>query len=251
MSANGFRFTSDLPTDTRKWLIWFFLKTNLVIFALFLMVESLITSSVLLGVIATLLLCIGGLLVYRDIQSDPFHILKMLKVQAILWWRLSGPVISRKPYKNHFPEGYLLQQHDLVRTINVKQKDLDQGAVLMVKVKIAQICPECGGKRTKPITVQVECSHCQNGRQLYSINSMVIPIPCNHCQGIGWRPVHPCPRCKGKGSVWKHQKIRVQIPPSTSAGSKLRIPVLGKVDPKTLEQGDLHLKLRKKMLNLF
>lgn len=250
MATNRFPFTNEFPAESRKWLIWFFLKTNLVIIALFLFVEAIISASILLGVIALILLGIGGMLVYRDIQSDPFNILKLLKIQTILWWRLAGPVISRKPYYYHFPEGYLLQKQDIVRTISLQQVDLDQGVTLMVNVKIAQLCPECGGKRNKPMTVQVECSRCQNGRQLYSLESMIIPVPCNHCLGIGWSPVHPCPVCRGKGSVWKYQKIRVQIPPSASIGSRLRIPALGKVDPKTLQQGDLYLKLRKKLFNL-
>ncbi len=242
--------TNEISDEARKWMIWFFLKTNLVIIALFLLFNGLIGQLILLIMIALVLLIVGGVLVYRDIKTDPYQMLKLMKIQILLWWRLRGPLISRKPFFYHFPEGSQFQQHHLVRTVSVRQKDLTQGASILTTVKTAQLCSECSGKRSKPMTVQIECPHCQNGRQMYPLAAIFIPIPCKHCLGVGWIPVNPCPVCQGRGSVWRKQKIRTQIPEYSSPGTKLRIPALGKVDPKTLQQGDLFLKLRKKLFDI-
>ncbi len=243
-------FSEEISDETRNWLIWFFLKTNLVIFGLFFLFNGVIYQSLVILMIALALFLIGGGLVYRDIQSDPYQILRLLTIQTLLWWRLRGPFIQRKPFFYHFPEGNQLQQPDLIQTVSVTQKELKEGGNKLITPRTAQICPECGGKRSKPMTVQIECSHCQNGREIRPLGSTFIPIPCKYCLGVGWIPVHPCSVCRGKGSVWGRQRIRIQIPPHTSAGTKLRIPTLGKVNPKTLQQGDLFLQLRKKLFNI-
>jgi DnaJ-class molecular chaperone len=201
-------------------------------------------------IIGSILLIVGGILTYRDIKSDPYQLLRLFKIQTILWWRLRGPLIARKPYIYYFPEGRYLQQQDVVQTISVSKKNLEEGIRLTVKVKVIQLCPECGGKRNKPLTVQIECSHCQNGRQIHSYASNVIPIPCNHCLGTGWAPIDPCPTCHGTGAIWQKQRIRVQVPPYSKPGTKLRIPALGKIDPMNLRAGDLLIKLRRKIFNL-
>ncbi|UCG04541.1 MAG: hypothetical protein JSW11_11265 [Candidatus Heimdallarchaeota archaeon] len=243
-------FSEEISDEARKWIIWFFLKTNLVIFGFFFLLNAFIYQSLLTLIIASALLLIGGILVYRDIQSDPYQILRLLKIQILVWWRLRGPFIQRKPFFYHFPEGNQLQQQDLICSISVSQKELLEGVSKIISTKIAQICPECGGKRSESMTVQIECSHCQNGRVMHPLGTILIPVPCKNCLGVGWTPVKPCSVCRGKGSVWGKQKIRVQIPPNSSAGTKLRIPALGRVDPKTLQQGDLFLKLRKKLFNI-
>lgn len=239
-------YIDEISDEARKWMIWFLLKTNLIIIGLFLLFNGFINEDIFILMVALVLFCVGGILAYRDIRNDPYQMLKLLKIQTLLWWRLRGPLISRKPFFYHFPEGNQLQQQHIVRSISVQQKDLIMGAKMLITVKIAQLCPECSGKRSKPMTVQVECSHCQNGRQMHSLGAMTIPIPCNHCLGIGWIPVHPCPVCRGEGIVWRKQTIRVQIPSYSSVGTRLRIPTLGRINPKTLQQGDLFLKIRKK-----
>lgn len=243
-------FLEEINPKARKWIILFFLKTNLVIFSLFFLFNGFLYQSTITLIIAVPLFFIGIILVYLDIQSDPYQILRLFKIQMILWWRLQGPFIRRKPFYYHFPEGSQLQQQHLTRTVSITQKELTEGVTKVITAKIAQLCPECGGKRSKPMTVQIECSQCKNGRQFHPLGSISIPIPCKYCLGVGWSPIHPCSRCGGDGSVWGKQRIRVQIPPHTLPGTKLRIPSLGKINPKTLYQGDLYLKLRKKLFNI-
>ena len=243
-------FSEEISDEARKWMIWFFLKANVFIFGLFFLFNGFMYQSTLTLIIALPLLVIGVVLVYRDIQSDPYQILRLFKIQILLWWRLQGPFIRRKPFFYHFPEGNQLQVKHLIRTVSVTQKELIEGVNKSITTKIAQLCPECDGKRSKPMTVQIECSRCEDGRKIQPLGAIYIPIPCNYCLGVGWIPVHPCIVCHGKGSVWKKQKIRFQIPPLASAGTRLRIPALGKIDPKTFHQGDLYLKLRKKLFNL-
>ncbi|MFW9905306.1 MAG: hypothetical protein ACFFFH_13280 [Candidatus Thorarchaeota archaeon] len=243
-------FSEEIDPKARNWMIFFFLKTNMAIFGMFFLFNGFLYQSAITLIIAVPLLFIGVILVYRDIQSDPYQILRLFKIQIILWWRLQGPSIQRKPFFYHFPEGSHLQNHHLLRTVSVTQKEMEEGVTKIITVKVAQLCPQCGGKRSKPMTVQIECSQCENGRQVHPLGTTFVPIPCKYCLGVGWSPIQPCSYCGGNGSVWGKQRIRVQIPPHTSPGTILRIPTLGKINPKTLYQGDLFLKLRKKLFNV-
>lgn len=246
-----FLYTPTYSDKARRWVIWFLLKLNLSIFSLFLILDSVFRENLLLLGIGFILFLIGAILVFADVQSDPYHMLALFKIQFLLWYRLQGPFDSSRPYIYFFPEANFLQKQDIIRTVSVQQQDLRNGAKLLINAKVVQQCPECNGKRNKPLTVQIECSSCQKGKNFYSYGGNTIPLPCKKCLGTGWIPLHPCQTCKGKGAVWQKQKIRVHIPPSSREGTLLRIPALGKINPETLQSGDLLLKLRKKFLNIF
>ncbi|MHA1227113.1 MAG: zinc finger domain-containing protein [Candidatus Hodarchaeales archaeon] len=245
-------FNLDERDESQKWIIWFFIKVNLLFFGIFLAINGLIDQNIPIILIAMLMSVISGFLVYRDASKDPYDVLKLFKVQFILYWRLQGPLISKKPFYYHFPEGYHLQNIDIIRKIALTNDELKKGKKIIIATNVPQICPECGGKRNKELTVQIECPKCKSkGRIIYDVGSMVIPVPCDKCAGVGWIPVEPCAKCHGNGVIWEKQRIRVQVPSYSTPGTKLRIPALGKINAKTFEQGDLYFKIRKKILNLF
>ena len=244
-------FSLDSQDKIRKWIIWFLIKLNFLVLGSFFLFDGLINQSPLITLISLIFLSIGGYFTYRDIKTDPYNILKLFKSQFLLYWRLRGPIISRQPYYYHFPEGAYLQKTEITRTIRVSSEKLQTGTSLTTNTRVPIICPICHGKRNKELTVQIECKICQGGKKYLSIGTGTLPIPCKECLGTGWVPIQPCPHCQGKGVVWKIQNIRLYIPSNAFQGMKLRIPKLGKIDPKTLEQGDLYFKLRKKFLNFF
>jgi DnaJ-class molecular chaperone len=243
-------FQEGISNEARKWMIKFFLKVNSIVLGIIFIFDGIIARNWLLAVIGIILLPIGAILVNQDVIKDPFHLIEFFKAQFLLWFRIKGPFISRRPYNYYYPEGQIIQQHDVNKTLRVGKKELEHGTDKIIQIKIPKLCPTCGGKRNKPMTVQVECRKCEQGRQFQSIDKLTIPIPCNECLGIGWVPIHPCETCKAEGSIWKKQRIRIHIPPQTTTGTKLRIPALGKVNPKTLHQGDLYIKLKKRVLNI-
>lgn len=242
-------YQDGIPKKARNWMIRFFLKVYLLILAVIFIFEGFFTVNVLILVAGFFLLPIGTILVRQDIKNDPYNLLQFYKIQFLLWNRLQGPFITRRPYNHHYPEGRRLQQYDVIRTLRVKKKELIRGIDKVIGVKIPKICHTCGGKRNKPMTVQIECDRCKQGRQYNIIDTITITIPCTKCLGLGWIPVHPCETCKGKGSIWQNHRIRVHIPPHTKTGTKLRIPALGKVDVKTLQQGDLYIQVKQRFLN--
>ncbi len=243
--------SNDTFTKGRRWLFWLFLKVNLFFISLFFIFEGLLLQDLIFLGIGFILIIVSGSLIYRDAKQDPYNFIKLFYIQMLLWWKLRGPLQTNKPYIIHFPESGHLNLGNLVKTISVKKETLIQGKSLLVNVKTVEICSECNGRRSKPLSVQIECKKCQNGRNYFSLNMMKIPIPCTDCLGTGWIPVHPCPTCNGNGSFWRNRNIKVQIPPYSKPGTKLRIPKLGKVNPKTLHQSDLFLKLRERFLNIF
>lgn len=243
-------FQNGISKEARKWLIWFFLKLNLAILAILFIIEGILGRNSFLLLFGFVILPISAILVIKDVQNDPYYILRFLRIQFLLWSRLRGPFIARHPYNYYFQKGLLFQQYDVTKSLRINDQELKQGGEKIVQIKIPTICSECGGKRNQPMTVQIECNKCIQGVQLHSINTINFPLPCNHCLGTGWIPVHPCKTCNGKGSLWKNKRIRVHIPMETIVGTKLRIPTLGRVNPKTLQQGDLYIKLKKKIFNL-
>ncbi|MHA1974011.1 MAG: zinc finger domain-containing protein [Candidatus Hodarchaeales archaeon] len=244
-------FNFDEKDESQKWIIWFFLKLNLFSIGLFLTINGLTEANIPILFVGTILSIVGGVLVYQDAKNDPYDILKLFKVQTILYWRLQGPLISKKPFYYHFPEGSHLQQHDITRKIALKNEELKKGKKIVISTNVPQICPVCNGKRNKELTVQIECPKCKNkGRIIYEVGSMAIPVPCDKCAGIGWVPLQPCHKCKGNGVIWEKQRIRLQVPAYSTPGTKLRIPALGKINAKTLEQGDLYFQIRKKIFGL-
>ena len=197
-----------------------------------------------------MMLLVGVYLLYGDYKEDPYGILKLVSYQFLLWWRIRGPVITRKPYIYYFPTIGLLSQ-DIFRRLPVTQREIENGVVKILKIKTPELCPECQGKRGKALSVQVECPHCQNGLQYHHVKTISMPLPCKHCLSTGWTPVEKCSTCKGKGCRWKKKKIKVQIPPQSSFGMQMRITKQGKIELKSLTTGDLYLKLRKKVLGIF
>ena len=243
-------YQDGIPKKARYWIIRFLLKAYLLILAVIFIFEGIFMANGIILVAGIFLLPFGTLLVRQDIKNDPYNLLQFYKVQFLLWNRLQGPIITRRPYNHHYPEGRRLQQYDVIRTLKVKKKDLIRGINKVIGVKIPAVCHKCGGKRNTPMTVQVECNRCKQGRQHNLIDEITITIPCSKCLGLGWIPVHPCETCKGKGSIWQNQRIKVNIPPHTKAGTKLRIPALGKVDVKTLQQGNLYIQVKQGFLDI-
>ena len=196
--------------------------------------------------IGGIMFLIGFYLLYSDYKKDPYGILKLVKYQFQLWWRLKGPTISRKPYVYYFPTLGILSQ-DIYRNIGLSTFELTEGASKVLKIKTPELCPKCKGKRGKSLSVQVECSDCREGVQVNNINSVKMPLPCKRCLGTGWIPIEKCETCNGEGCTWKSKKLKVQIPPQSSSGVHLRIPKQGKIELKSLQKGDLILKLRNKV----
>jgi DnaJ-class molecular chaperone len=196
------------------------------------------------------MLVVGSFFVYSDYKEDPYGILKLITYQFILWGRIKGPIITRKPYAYYFPTLGSNSQ-DISRSIVATPSELEKGVTKILKIKSPELCPECQGKRGKSFSVQVECSHCQNGVQYHHVGTISMPLPCKHCLGTAWKPIENCPTCNGDGCRWKYKKIKVHIPPHSSFGMQLRIPKQGKIELKMFQIGDLYLKLRRKVFGIF
>jgi len=244
-------FTLNSQSKIRKWIILFFIKLNFVILGSFFLVDGLLTQNPFIIIISIIFLIFGGFFTYKDVKTDPYNLLKIFKSQLLLFWSLRGPIISRQPYYYHFPVGTYLQKTRITRTIRISSKKLQTGTRLALTKKLPYICPNCKGKRNIEHTVHIECQKCKQGIKYLNIGSGTLPIPCKDCLGTGWIPIQPCNNCYGKGVIWKNQSIRISIPENTSQKMKLRIPRLGKINPKTFERGELYFILQKKILDLF
>lgn len=243
-------FTPSSPDQAKRWFLWFFLKCNLAFFGFLFFLNGLFsinTFSFGLGVLVSLL---GIYLLYGDYKKDPYGILKLISYQFQLWWRIKGPIISRKPYIYYFPTlGFLSQ--DIYQNTALTAFELEHGASKSLKIKTPELCPECKGKRGKALSVQVECSQCQDGLQYIHVNSIAMPLPCKNCLGTGWIPIEKCNACQGIGCRWKNKRLKVKIPPQSSVGMQLKIPKQGKIELKSFQKGNLYLKLRKKIFGVF
>ena len=243
-------FSPSSPDKAKNWFLWLFLKFNLAFFGFLWLLSGLLSTNTILLFLGGMMFLLGVYFLYNDYKKDPYGILKLISYQFLFWYRFKGPSISRKPYSYYFQTMGVVSL-DIYRSIAVRKVDLENGVSKFLKIKIPELCPECQGKRGKSLSVQVECSHCQNGIQFYHVNSIPMPLPCKQCLGTGWTPIEPCNTCNGDGCRWKYKKLKVQIPPQSSVGMQLRIPRQGKIELKTFQIGDLYLKLRKKVFGIF
>ncbi|MHA2294469.1 MAG: zinc finger domain-containing protein [Candidatus Hodarchaeales archaeon] len=143
---------------------------------------------------------------------------------------------------------------DLYRDIKVNTEILTNGGNHIAKLKIPGTCPRCNGDKTRdPIDILIVCRRCNGSGALRftpAHNTIFIQTSdlekCSECNGSGFVPTHPCPRCKGKGETMVKKAVKVTIPPNTLPDSLLRLRGMGLLDRDRGMVGDLFIKVKRK-----
>ncbi len=131
---------------------------------------------------------------------------------------------------------------DLRYDLKISFMEAFHGTEKTITIPKNAVCPECGGKGSKPGTSPAVCPVCQGqGQTRFQQGFFSILQTCHRCGGAGRIIVDPCENCRGSGLVEEEKKINVKIPPGIDTGHRLRIAGEGEMSEKGGVPGDLHV----------
>lgn len=139
---------------------------------------------------------------------------------------------------------------DVRVTLHVPLAKIVSGGEEVVSVAHEMQCLECKGTGAAPGTQSRSCEKCDGSGQMTQSqtreNVTIQQITtCPHCHGSGSFIDNPCSACGGKGTVYREEKLTLQIPPGAEEGMALRIPGRGKPSPQAGNPpGDLYVIVR-------
>jgi molecular chaperone DnaJ len=130
---------------------------------------------------------------------------------------------------------------DIEARVSLTFAESVKGVNTDVEVTRRRRCEECLGTGADPDVGEMYCPRCAGrGRVAAAGTHFGFLLTCPACSGRGSQRL-ACSRCSGRGTREKRERVRVDIPPGVSSGSRLRFPGRGHADPKTGERGDLFL----------
>ncbi|MDK2820903.1 MAG: molecular chaperone DnaJ [Clostridia bacterium] len=137
---------------------------------------------------------------------------------------------------------------DLRLDLEISFEEAAFGVEKEVGIPRQEKCPVCDGtgaaKGTKPKT----CPTCHGtGQVRISQNTPLGHFQsvrtCHQCHGEGTIIEKPCSNCRGRGTVQKTRKIKINIPPGVDTGARLRMTGEGESGLRGGPPGDLYIHI--------
>jgi molecular chaperone DnaJ len=133
---------------------------------------------------------------------------------------------------------------DIETEVVITLQEAFTGCKKDVSLKHAVRCDRCKGSGAYSSSDIESCPTCQGTGVLRKVSrqgfmQMIQTTLCPACHGAKKRVKKACPRCFGKGIVYKETKLEVKIPAGIEDGMRLRIP--GKGEAGDGEAGDLYV----------
>ncbi|HJB64947.1 MAG TPA: molecular chaperone DnaJ [Candidatus Mailhella merdavium] len=133
---------------------------------------------------------------------------------------------------------------DLRYNMKISFRQAASGTEVPIKIPRHEECEDCHGKGTAPGTNTEPCKQCGGSGQVrHSQGFFQISVPCGACGGLGYTIPHPCPKCKGKGTILKNHELNVRIPAGVYTGARLRLRGEGEAGVHGGPPGDLYVVL--------
>ncbi len=135
---------------------------------------------------------------------------------------------------------------DINFEINIDLEQAYKGLKKEITLNRNEKCEECDGSGAKKGTQKETCRVCKGTGQVQTTKQtafgrFVNVTMCENCQGTGKTVKDPCETCGGKGIVYKHRKIVVNIPAGIDDGQYLTIPGQGEAGTSGGPPGDLNV----------
>lgn len=114
--------------------------------------------------------------------------------------------------------------NDIEYTITLTFEEAVFGVEKEISVTRNENCEHCHGSGAEPGTNAKTCPTCSGSGQVRvqrqtPLGSFVSTSTCDTCRGTGKIIEKPCSECRGKGSVRKTRKIKVNIPAGVDTGN--------------------------------
>lgn len=145
---------------------------------------------------------------------------------------------------------------DLDYTLTIDFMDAIKGKKTQVSYTRSQTCPTCNGSGAARGTHPVTCDKCHGTgvmtiTQRSAFGMIQRQTTCDKCQGRGVIIEHPCPTCRGKGTLDRKNTIEVDIPAGIDNGQQLRYEGQGEAGKNGGPYGDLYISYRIKPSKIF
>jgi molecular chaperone DnaJ len=128
---------------------------------------------------------------------------------------------------------------DIHAALTVSFVEAVQGTRRQVVVTRQESCMPCQGQGHVR-TPEGRCGHCQGaGKIRWARGHMVFSKACTPCAGTGRLTRQRCVVCGGQGRVVRTEAVRVEVPPGTDDGTRLRIAERGHAGRNGGRTGDL------------
>jgi len=127
------------------------------------------------------------------------------------------------------------------------------GTEKLVDYQVRVECSQCNGLATLPGHYPEMCFSCNGKGFTTSGKGMFMQKRvCTGCSGTGAKISHPCKVCKGRGTVPKARKLKVQIPSGVDTDHQVRLADKGNIgDRRSGKTGSLYLNVTVKKHHLF
>ena len=119
-----------------------------------------------------------------------------------------------------------------------------------------ETCDTCHGSGAKPGTSKMKCTTCNGTGQVTQVQNTILGQmqtrrTCTTCHGTGEIIQEPCESCRGKGTVRKQPKVKVQIPAGIDDNQTVILRGQGEAGENGGPKGDLRIVIRMKRHNIY
>ena len=141
---------------------------------------------------------------------------------------------------------------DLRYDLEISFEDVMQGMSAEIQVPRMETCDRCSGTGAEKQDGLVTCPMCHGrGEVLYQQSFLQIRRSCGQCNGRGQIIRRPCTKCRGDGHLRTDRKLKVNIPPGVSTGTRLRLGQEGQPGGNGGPAGDLYVFIKVKEHPIF
>lgn len=141
---------------------------------------------------------------------------------------------------------------DLRYDMEISLEESLHGAEKSLKIPREVVCESCRGTGARGGVAYVPCSQCRGTGQIrYTQGFFAIQKPCLACKGSGRIIREACAECQGKGSSRITEEIKVNLPPGTYEGMRLRVEGKGEAGSNGGNQGDFYIYVKFKPHEVF
>lgn len=145
---------------------------------------------------------------------------------------------------------------DLRVRIEIAFEEAAFGITKEITINRDEQCDTCHGSGCKPGTTTETCKVCNGTGQVKSIQNTILGSfssvrTCEHCGGSGKIISNPCVDCKGRGTVRKQRKIKVNIPAGIDNGQIISLRGEGEPGLRGGGPGDLYITVSVKPHSVF
>lgn len=134
---------------------------------------------------------------------------------------------------------------DLRYILEIDLKDVITGKEHEIEFETEDSCQECNGLGAAKGTQPDVCGTCGGAGQVFTSQGFFsVATTCPACHGSGQIIRNPCGKCRGRGRVRSHRKLRVNVPAGVDTGTQLRLSGEGEGGYRGGPRGDLYVEVR-------